>query len=557
MRTMNSLLLVGVLSVFAAGAAGAQTASRYDGTAAARAAVKAGDAARGAGQTAQAIAHYRKAVALDPDYANAQFDLANALGYQHATALSQSGAPVPEAKMQAAVKQDAATRAGLVEKFAALSKQHPDNAIYPWLVGQLVQNQDPARGEAGCERSVRIDPRFVNGWGCLGQIAMLRGDQAKALADLKRATDLAPRDEMLADQYAEYLGMDTTPHVAELTKLAGRFPDSNTVAAMLSNAAGNVEPASATIAALERLLRDPPGGGKMIGLFAANGLYPLYVEHDLAKAPGFATARAKVEAAEPRMAKMWQARAAYAQGLIDAGKQLAANDAHAALATLAAHKPAPEFDTGVSNQWYLLNAKALRAGGQAGEAFASLIRWFAADPNIQTYTALQAYGPDLHLSHAQVDDAVWKALHANAKPAAPFTLDRLDNDQPTSLASFRGKPVILDFWFPSCQGCRMSFPYLQKLAVKYNPQGVHVLAINSLEDQQAFALPFLRGNRYDFIGLAGNNTFAQEKYGVMGYPTTLLIGADGMIYASLRVEGESGQRTAEVLIGLLLAHAKA
>jgi peroxiredoxin len=64
------------------------------------------------------------------------------------------------------------------------------------------------------------------------------------------------------------------------------------------------------------------------------------------------------------------------------------------------------------------------------------------------------------------------------KPAPPFTLkDR--GGRPVSLADFRGKVVLLNFWFSACLPCRAETPDLIKLHNQYKDRGLAVLGINT------------------------------------------------------------------------------
>ncbi len=53
-------------------------------------------------------------------------------------------------------------------------------------------------------------------------------------------------------------------------------------------------------------------------------------------------------------------------------------------------------------------------------------------------------------------------------PSAPtFTLPRLDDGSPLSLASLRGKAVVINFFTSWCPPCKVEAPALQRLYERY------------------------------------------------------------------------------------------
>jgi len=60
--------------------------------------------------------------------------------------------------------------------------------------------------------------------------------------------------------------------------------------------------------------------------------------------------------------------------------------------------------------------------------------------------------------------------------------------------------------------------------------------------------------KYDFVGLAGSEEFAQSVWEVQGYPTTFLIGGDGRTYMKPTIYDAAHQRSTELAVEQLLAH---
>jgi thiol-disulfide isomerase/thioredoxin len=59
------------------------------------------------------------------------------------------------------------------------------------------------------------------------------------------------------------------------------------------------------------------------------------------------------------------------------------------------------------------------------------------------------------------------------------------------LGKYRGKVVYVDFWASWCGPCKLSFPFMQKLAARYPAGDVAVVTIN-LDRQRPAAEAFLR-----------------------------------------------------------------
>jgi thiol-disulfide isomerase/thioredoxin len=64
------------------------------------------------------------------------------------------------------------------------------------------------------------------------------------------------------------------------------------------------------------------------------------------------------------------------------------------------------------------------------------------------------------------------------KPAPEFALEDL-NGRKVTLASYRGKAVLVNFWATWCAPCKVETPWLVELRNKYAPQGFEVLGIDT------------------------------------------------------------------------------
>jgi len=138
-----------------------------------------------------------------------------------------------------------------------------------------------------------------------------------------------------------------------------------------------------------------------------------------------------------------------------------------------------------------------------------------------------------HLTHQP--KSVAKAV-AHGKPvAAPlFDLPRLTGGGTVSLAAYRGKAVVINFWASDCGPCKQEMPRLERAAERWSGKPVAVVGIDVIDSRGA-ARAFARKHGvtyaigFDQVG----NTVA--PYGVIGTPTTFFVDERGLIVK--RIEG--------------------
>jgi len=139
----------------------------------------------------------------------------------------------------------------------------------------------------------------------------------------------------------------------------------------------------------------------------------------------------------------------------------------------------------------------------------------------------------------QLDQQLWKNLAYHdaieerckqreallGQAAEDFKTTDLD-DKPQALADYRGKVVLLDFWYRGCGWCIRSMPALKKVAEHYAGQPVAVLGMNT--DHDLDDAKFV----VDKLGLNYTNLKAEglpEKFKVHGFPTLIMIDQAGKI----------------------------
>lgn len=113
------------------------------------------------------------------------------------------------------------------------------------------------------------------------------------------------------------------------------------------------------------------------------------------------------------------------------------------------------------------------------------------------------------------------------EPAPDFTLKDASGSE-HSLADYRGKVVVLDFWGSWCPPCRAAMPGMQKLHEKYRDKSVAVLGLNFEQSPKADPAAFMKDNGYSY-GLLLNAETIAARYKVAGWPTFYILDAEGRV----------------------------
>ena len=127
------------------------------------------------------------------------------------------------------------------------------------------------------------------------------------------------------------------------------------------------------------------------------------------------------------------------------------------------------------------------------------------------------------------------------KEAPEFTVTDLSGKK-VSFSSFRGKPILLNFWATWCSYCRKERQYLNSLHKLYKDKGLVIVAVSTDKSSETVKR-YMKKMPADFVVLHDTDNQAAEQYGVYSLPTSFLINRKGIIkhkFIGLRRWTDSG-----------------
>jgi peroxiredoxin len=116
------------------------------------------------------------------------------------------------------------------------------------------------------------------------------------------------------------------------------------------------------------------------------------------------------------------------------------------------------------------------------------------------------------------------------KPAPPFALTTLDG-RAVTLATYRGKTLVINVWGSWCPPCRLESADLAAESVQTKRDGVAFLGVDSTEPVAAVrAFVAAKSIPYPQAVVTDASPFVRA-YAITNYPTTIVIGPHGIVRA--------------------------
>lgn len=159
-----------------------------------------------------------------------------------------------------------------------------------------------------------------------------------------------------------------------------------------------------------------------------------------------------------------------------------------------------------------------------------------------------------------------KPLLDSGSKAPNWTLKSI-YDEERSLADYKGKLILLDFFYKACFPCTKALPHLQKLYDQFKDFGLEVIGIDpfdkvdtkstsvitnsvlkdSFGKKEVDLIEFLQKKGINYTILLGDQDVV-KLYNISGYPTVYFIDKNGLIISSEVGFGEGVEKKYEEII---------
>ncbi len=155
-----------------------------------------------------------------------------------------------------------------------------------------------------------------------------------------------------------------------------------------------------------------------------------------------------------------------------------------------------------------------------------MLRTLLAATLLVALSACGSRAPDKDV--AAEDESIQGVDRSQAGKAAPATAFQDADGKDVTLASFKGRPVLVNLWATWCAPCVKELPTLDRTAGAAGPGGLQVVAISQDVGPRPSVVAFLKANR--IVHLKPYHDPAMALSGALGaqvLPTSILYDAQG------------------------------
>ena len=435
----------------------------------------------------------------------------------------------------------------IVNRYDELMKEFPGNANVPYALAKIYIEKESPKAKPYLLKAVEINPQFAEAWYNLWVDDLRWGRFDEGSEYLKKAIATDPENPQYQYRYAtSFMGLDQKKFTELSFKLAKDFPASDYALRALGYLASCSATAEERIKCYQ-MLHDNFPQEKVA--FYMSSYFDVLLSTDLEKARALAVEMKDLKETE---GDNWNDLLTQVDLFIQGKKLLDERKPADALVVLNKIKLS-RYSLFGNESLLFLKAEATDQTGDHSSAYEQLMKVFAVDPSPALQTAVYSYGAKLGKDQAAVKTDIYQHLLIKAKPATPFTLKKYIGEGNASLSDYKGKVLLLTYWFPGCGPCRAEMPFFENVVKQYQNEQLAYVGINIVAEQDDYVIPFHNSSGFSFTPLADRKGWDKgnlENYGAA--PTNFLIDKTGRIIFSDFRTGAENEAHLKLMIDLLL-----
>lgn len=151
--------------------------------------------------------------------------------------------------------------------------------------------------------------------------------------------------------------------------------------------------------------------------------------------------------------------------------------------------------------------------------------------------------------YTKISDGLDKFAHCATGSQAPSISGTDLNGNTLTLKDFRGKYVLVDFWFAGCHWCRLETPYLLKTYNAFKDKGFTIFGVSTDRREEDWRKAIEEDKSY-WNQILLNKEDAKsilDEYCIVGFPHIILVDPEGKIVAK-ELRGDDIYETVDKLI---------
>jgi thiol-disulfide isomerase/thioredoxin len=115
------------------------------------------------------------------------------------------------------------------------------------------------------------------------------------------------------------------------------------------------------------------------------------------------------------------------------------------------------------------------------------------------------------------------------RPQAPEVSLKDETGATVTLADFKGKVVLINFWATWCGPCEAEIPWFIEFEKKYKDQGFAVLGVSMDDDGWKSVRPYIASHKINYRIMIGSEVVSQQFGEIESLPTSFVLDREGRI----------------------------